>query len=63
MSDSQEEEEEENVTLPPSLGHFTIIRKIGEGGYGSTYLVERTTTREKKCIKIIDMENLSEFVD
>ena len=47
------------IALPPDieLGHYRIIRKIGKGGFGITYLATDTLTNEQVVIK----ENMPAF--
>ena len=55
MSDDKKEENQnqEFVNLPSSIGHYDIKEKISEGGYSKIYLGISKYTNDKVCIKII----------
>lgn len=42
--------EDESTTIPKRIGHYTIIRKIGEGGMGVVY--EATQERPKRTVAL-----------
>ena len=56
MSDDKKDENQnqEFVNLPSSIGLYEIKEKINEGGYSKIYLGISKYTRDKVCLKIID---------
>jgi serine/threonine protein kinase len=43
----------------PTIGRFTLTRKIGSSGQGSAYLAEDPTLKRAVAIKLIDKESIS----
>ena len=40
---------------PCSLSEFTIVKKLGEGGFGSAYLARRNSDGVEVCLKRIHL--------
>jgi serine/threonine-protein kinase len=43
-------------TVPETISHYRVIRKLGSGGMGEVYLVEDTKLRRKAALKILSLE-------
>ncbi len=44
----------EGVDLPPRLGEFAIIARLGSGGMGKVYLAEQSSLRRLVALKVFD---------
>ncbi len=40
--------------------NYTLIKKLGEGGYGSVYLAQSKKSQESVAIKVVDLKDLEE---
>ncbi len=50
------------VTMPTHIGHFRILRRIGDGGMGTVFEAEQDNPRRKVALKIIRSSVASESV-
>jgi serine/threonine protein kinase len=39
--------------LPPQIGGFTILRKLGEGGMGIVYEAQQQSPRRRVALKVV----------
>ena len=44
------------------LSDFQIVRKLGQGGFGSAFLVERKADGQKLCLKQLELPEDGSFV-
>ena len=54
LDDKKDDQENESMNIPSSIGPYDIKEKINEGGYSKIYLGISKYTNEKVAIKIID---------
>ena len=45
------------------LSDFRIVRKLGRGGFGSAFLVERKTDGQQLCLKQLELPEDGSFVE
>lgn len=48
-----------DAELPERIGHYTIHRKLGEGGMGAVYLAEQDEPRRPVAVKVVRPEAIS----
>lgn len=41
-------------------GHYTVVKKLGEGSYGSVYKVIYKKTKEERAMKIIKKSDVTD---
>ncbi|MBL4699281.1 MAG: protein kinase [Phycisphaerales bacterium] len=50
----------DSAPLPETIGHYKIIRSIGEGGMGAVYEAEQESPKRRVALKVIKAGAISE---
>ena len=50
------------MASPPSLSDYTIVKRLGEGGFGTAYLVQSKLDSKQYCLKQIRIDLTDKFL-